>query len=96
MKRAAAERAVAEYVESGIVLGLGTGSTAAFVVRRVGELISRGELEAVRGVATSARTAARNLGVDPARGGPTPPKHRVGMQLDGCLFAQLPSAGMLR
>ncbi len=58
LKRAAAERAVAEYVESGMVLGLGTGSTAAFVVRGVGELISRGELEAVRGVATSARTAA--------------------------------------
>ena len=49
LKRAAAERAVAEYVESGMVVGLGTGSTAAFVVRRVGELISSGELEDVRG-----------------------------------------------
>ena len=58
LKRAAAERAVAEYVESGMVLGLGTGSTAAFVVRRLGELIVSGELEGVRGVATSARTAA--------------------------------------
>ena len=58
LKRAAAERAVAEYVESGMVLGLGTGSTAAFVVRRLGELIASGELEGVRGVATSARTAA--------------------------------------
>jgi ribose 5-phosphate isomerase A len=57
LKRAAAERAVAEYVESGMVLGLGTGSTAAFVVRRVGELLSNGELEDVRGVATSKRTA---------------------------------------
>ena len=57
LKRAAAERAVAEYVESGMVVGLGTGSTAAFVVRRVGELISSGELEDVRGVATSKRTA---------------------------------------
>jgi ribose 5-phosphate isomerase A len=57
LKRAAAERAVAEYVESGIVVGLGTGSTAAFVVRRVGGLISSGELEDVRGVATSKRTA---------------------------------------
>lgn len=58
LKRAAAERAVAEYVESGMVLGLGTGSTAAFVVRRLGELIASGDLEGVRGVATSARTAA--------------------------------------
>ena len=65
LKRVAAERAVAEYVESGMVLGLGTGSTAAFVVSRVGELISTGELEDVRGVATSARTAAlaEELGV---------------------------------
>jgi ribose 5-phosphate isomerase A len=58
LKRVAAERAVADYVESGMVLGLGTGSTAAFVVRRVGELISRGELKDVREVATSKRTAA--------------------------------------
>jgi ribose 5-phosphate isomerase A len=57
LNRAAAEMAVAEYVESGMVVGLGTGSTAAFVVRRVGELISSGELEDVRGVATSKRTA---------------------------------------
>jgi ribose 5-phosphate isomerase A len=57
LKRAAAERAVAEYVKSGMVLGLGTGSTAAFVVRKVGELISRGELKDVLGVATSKQTA---------------------------------------
>ena len=65
LKRAAAERAVAEYVKSGMVLGLGTGSTANFVVRRVGELISRGELEDVRGVATSKQTAdlAEEVGV---------------------------------
>ena len=57
LKRTAAQRAVAEYVRRGMVVGLGTGSTAAFVVRRVGELISNGELEDVRGVATSKRTA---------------------------------------
>lgn len=58
LKRAAAERAVQGYVESGMVLGLGTGSTAAFVVRRVGELIAHGELGGIRGIATSERTAA--------------------------------------
>jgi ribose 5-phosphate isomerase A len=65
LKRAAAERAVAEYVEGGMVVGFGTGSTAAFVVRRVGVLISSGEIEDVRGVATSKRTAelAREVGV---------------------------------
>ena len=58
LKRTAAERAVEGYVESGMVLGLGTGSTAAFVVHRVGELIASGELRNVQGIATSERTAA--------------------------------------
>ena len=57
-KRTAAERAVAEYVESGMVLGLGTGSTVSFAIRRIGELITDGGLEDVRGIPTSARTAA--------------------------------------
>lgn len=65
LKRAAAHAAVERYVRSGMVLGLGTGSTAAFVVRRVGELVSAGELGDLRGVATSARTEAlaREVGV---------------------------------
>ena len=58
LKRAVAERAVTEYVESGMVLGLGTGSTASFAVRKIGELISGGSLKDVRGIPTSARTAA--------------------------------------
>lgn len=58
LKRAAAERAVAEYVESGMVVGLGTGSTAAFAVRSIGELIASGRLQGIRGVPTSARTTA--------------------------------------
>jgi len=65
LKRAAAHAAVERYVRSGMVLGLGTGSTASFVVRRVGELVSAGELGDLRGVATSARTEAlaREVGV---------------------------------
>ena len=58
MKRAAAERAVEEYVESGMVVGIGTGSTASYAVRRIGNLLANGELKDVRGVATSERTAA--------------------------------------
>ena len=58
LKRAAAERAVDEYVESGMVVGLGTGSTASYAVRRIGAQISSGELADIRGVPTSARTAA--------------------------------------
>ncbi|MDQ2671325.1 MAG: ribose 5-phosphate isomerase A, partial [Actinomycetota bacterium] len=35
-KREAANAAVKRYVESGMVVGLGTGSTATFAVRRIG------------------------------------------------------------
>ncbi len=49
-KRCAAERAMA-YVEDGMVLGLGTGSTAAHAVRLLGERVRAG-LD-VRGVPTS-------------------------------------------
>src|ERR687893_2057527 len=57
-KRDAAYEAAERYVESGMVVGLGTGSTASFAVRRIGELVAAGELAEVRGVPTSARTAA--------------------------------------
>jgi ribose 5-phosphate isomerase A len=57
-KKLAAERAVAEYVRSGMVVGLGTGSTASHAVRGIGALIAAGELRDVRGVVTSSRTAA--------------------------------------
>lgn len=65
LKRAAAERAVEEYVESGMVVGLGTGSTASHAVRRIGELIAGGDLEDVQGIPTSAQTAAlaREVGI---------------------------------
>lgn len=63
-KRAAAERAV-EFVQPGMVVGLGSGSTAAFVVRRLAELRARGQLTDVVGVPTSLATEglARSLGV---------------------------------
>ena len=41
LKRAAAQRAV-EFVESGMVLGLGTGSTAGFVIEQLAERVARG------------------------------------------------------
>eukprot|EP00850_Spirogloea_muscicola_P024632 SM001185S25540 [mRNA] locus=s1185:25:2174:+ [translate_table: standard] len=54
-----------EYVESGMVLGLGTGSTAAFAVARIGQLLKEGKLENIVGVPTSTRTAeqAAALGI---------------------------------
>ncbi|XP_019186085.1 PREDICTED: probable ribose-5-phosphate isomerase 3, chloroplastic [Ipomoea nil] len=55
LKKLAADKAV-DYVKSGMVLGLGTGSTAAFVVAKLGELISSGQLTDIVGVPTSKRT----------------------------------------
>lgn len=64
LKQKTAERAV-EFVESGMVLGLGTGSTAFYALRRLGELIEQGSLTNVVGVPTSESTAqrAREFGI---------------------------------
>jgi ribose 5-phosphate isomerase A len=61
-KRAAAFRAV-EYVRDGLIVGLGTGTTAEFAVRALGERVAQG-LD-ILGVPTSDRTAAlaRELGI---------------------------------
>jgi ribose 5-phosphate isomerase A len=56
MKKLAAHQAV-EAIRSGMRLGLGTGSTAAFVVDRIGELLASGALHDIAGVPTSVRTA---------------------------------------
>jgi ribose 5-phosphate isomerase A len=51
-KRAAAEHAVT-FVESGMTIGLGTGSTAIWATRRIGHLLRAGQLHGVIGYATS-------------------------------------------
>lgn len=63
-KRSAAERAV-EFVESGMVVGLGHGSTAIFAVRRIAELVESGQLRDVLGVPCSLHVEeeARGLGI---------------------------------
>ncbi|MEM6727558.1 MAG: ribose 5-phosphate isomerase A, partial [Pseudomonadota bacterium] len=55
-KFVAAKRA-ADYVENGMKVGLGTGSTAAWLVRCLGELVREDGLR-FTGVPTSARTAS--------------------------------------
>lgn len=62
-KFVAAKRAV-EFVEDGMRVGLGTGSTAAWMVRCLGELVREDGLK-IRGVPTSTRTAnlARDVGI---------------------------------
>lgn len=63
-KYVAAKRAV-DFVEDGMRVGLGTGSTAAWMVRCLGELVRQDGLK-IKGVPTSTRTAelAREVGID--------------------------------
>ena len=62
-QKARAAAAALEYVESGMTLGLGSGSTAEIFLRLLGERVKEG-LD-VRGVPTSRRTAevAQEVGV---------------------------------
>lgn len=62
-KFVAAKRA-AEFVEDGMRVGLGTGSTAAWLVRCLGEMVEQDGLK-ILGVPTSTRTAqlAREVGI---------------------------------
>ena len=68
-----AARAAVEYVKNGHVVGLGTGSTARYVVLALGELVKAGLT--IKGVPTSRETAelARQQGH---------PTHRPGQRLD--------------
>ena len=61
-KKAAAEAACA-HIRNDTIIGLGTGSTADFAVRHVGELVQKGLR--VRGVPTSVKTEtlARQVGI---------------------------------
>lgn len=56
LKKWAGEEA-ANLVESGMVLGLGTGTTAVWMVRRLGERLQSGAIKNIVGVPTSERTA---------------------------------------
>src|SRR6516164_107635 len=55
LKRQAGEYAV-RYVESGMAVGLGTGSTSIFAVRYIGELVRTGRLKNIIAFATSQAT----------------------------------------
>jgi len=64
LKRQAAQQAV-ELVRSGMVLGLGHGSTAHYALVRIADLLRSGELRDIRGVPCSLQVdaAARDLGI---------------------------------
>ena len=63
-KFVAAKRA-AQFVEDGMRVGLGTGSTAAWLVRCLGDMVREDGLR-IKGVPTSTRTAelARDVGIE--------------------------------
>jgi ribose 5-phosphate isomerase A len=92
LKRAAARRAI-EEVEDGMVVGLGTGSTAAFVVEGLAGRIAAG-LRIV-GVPTSERTAvhARRLGIQIA----TFAEHqRLDLTIDGADEVQFGTLDLIK
>ncbi len=63
-KKAAALKAV-EFVESGMIVGLGFGSTAIYAVYEIARKLSEGELDGILGVATalSVEQGAIELGI---------------------------------
>jgi ribose 5-phosphate isomerase A len=65
LKRRAAARAL-DYVESGMVLGLGTGSTVAHFLDLLGQKLRDGDLTDIVGIPTSVRTGreGRQAGIE--------------------------------
>jgi ribose 5-phosphate isomerase A len=57
LKQKAAWRAV-EFVTSGMVVGLGTGSTAKFAIERLAERLQAGDLKNISGIPSSRQTEA--------------------------------------
>lgn len=85
LKQAAGEQAADRFVESGMRVGLGTGSTAVHFIRRLGRRLAAGEITDVHGVPTSSQSLleARAAGIpvhdldDPLIGG------RLDLTVDG-------------
>jgi ribose 5-phosphate isomerase A len=65
LKRQAGEYAVDNFVKSGMVVGLGHGSTAKWAVRKIAERIKAGALTNIVAIPVSSETEqeARNLGI---------------------------------
>jgi ribose 5-phosphate isomerase A len=57
LKKAAAHHAVS-FIESGMVIGLGTGSTAYFAITRIAELLSSKSLKNIKAIPSSKETEA--------------------------------------
>ena len=92
LKRAAAEAAAA-LVEDGMVVGLGTGSTAAFVVEAIGKRVQAGLR--ILGVPTSAHTSeqARALGIPLTE---LTEEARVDLTIDGADEVEMGSLDLMK
>jgi ribose 5-phosphate isomerase A len=55
-KKQAAEKAV-EFLENGMIVGLGSGTTAQFALHRIGELIASNQLSKIIGIPSSRQTS---------------------------------------
>jgi len=64
LKKQVGYKAVDDYVKSGMVIGLGTGSTAYFAVERVGQKLKSGELTDIIAIPTSIRTKEQAESLD--------------------------------
>jgi ribose 5-phosphate isomerase A len=92
LKRAAAESAVA-LVEDGMIVGLGTGTTAAFVVEAIGKRVRAGLR--IQGIPTSERTSeqARILGI---RLGALTENRRIDLTIDGADEVEMSSLDLIK
>ena len=63
MKQVVADAAIRE-VKSGMILGLGSGSTAALMIKSLADEICSGKLQNIRGVATSFQSEVLALELD--------------------------------
>lgn len=64
-KQAVGREAADRYASSGMKIGMGTGSTAIWAIRRIGERLANGELHDIVAVATSTQSelACHELGI---------------------------------
>lgn len=80
-KKQAALTAV-DFVQPGMIVGLGSGSTAAYALEEIGKLIRDGQLKSIVGVPSSIKTAAhaRQIGIPLASLGQYP---ELDLTIDG-------------
>ena len=64
LKKIVAEKAVDDYVEDGMTVGLGTGSTAYYAIKRVGELVEAGYNLTCVATSVQSENLARECGIN--------------------------------